>query len=79
MHVMPEVAAQERMVDDGTGQVEVSVITNPTDRGRYMCLWFHIRSYLNSSICRAGVPKTHIVHLWAADTLSTVNISGVED
>lgn len=25
MHVMPEVAAQERMVDNGTGQVEVSV------------------------------------------------------
>lgn len=24
MHVMPEVAAQERMVDNGTGQVEVS-------------------------------------------------------
>lgn len=23
MHVMPEVAAQERMVDNGTGQVEV--------------------------------------------------------
>lgn len=41
MHVMPEVAAQERMVDDGTGQVEVSVITIPTDRGR--CIhWFYI-------------------------------------
>ena len=25
MHVMPEVAAQERMVDNGTGQVEVSL------------------------------------------------------
>ena len=25
MHVMPEVAAQERMVDNGSGQVEVSV------------------------------------------------------
>lgn len=42
MHVMPDVAAQERMVDDGTGQVEVSVITDPTDRGRDRCHWFHI-------------------------------------
>lgn len=25
MHVMPEVAAQERMVDNGTGQIEVSM------------------------------------------------------
>lgn len=25
MHMMPEIAAQERMVDNGTGQVEVSV------------------------------------------------------
>lgn len=25
MHVMPEVAAQERMVDNGTGQIEVSL------------------------------------------------------
>lgn len=30
MHVMPEVAAQERMVDDGTGQVEVGVIIKAT-------------------------------------------------
>lgn len=29
MHMMPEVAAQERMVDDGMGQVEVSVTTKP--------------------------------------------------
>lgn len=27
MHAMPEVAAQERMVDDGSGQVEVSIST----------------------------------------------------
>lgn len=30
MHVMPEVAAQERMVDDGTGQAEVRVIIKST-------------------------------------------------
>lgn len=29
MHVMPEVAAQERMVDNGTGQVEVSITPKP--------------------------------------------------
>lgn len=27
MHAMPEVAAQERMVDNGTGQVEVQYVT----------------------------------------------------
>lgn len=57
MHVMPEVAAQERMVDDGTGQVEVSVITNPTDRGRDRWLWFHILSYLNSSFMQSWSPQ----------------------
>lgn len=27
MHVMPNVAAQERMVDDGSGQVEVQCVS----------------------------------------------------
>uniref|UniRef100_A0A3B3E1C3 Advillin n=1 Tax=Oryzias melastigma TaxID=30732 RepID=A0A3B3E1C3_ORYME len=39
MHAMPEVAAQERMVDDGSGQVEVWRIEDlepvPVDRQRY--------------------------------------------
>lgn len=35
MHVMPEIAAQERMVDNGTGQVEVT--GHYTCRGHYTC------------------------------------------
>lgn len=40
MHTMPEVAAQERMVDDGQGKVEVSLLMTPTSRGQYQNLWF---------------------------------------
>lgn len=32
LHAKPEVAAQERMVDDGNGKVEVSPMTAPQGR-----------------------------------------------
>uniref|UniRef100_A0A671YEW6 Advillin n=1 Tax=Sparus aurata TaxID=8175 RepID=A0A671YEW6_SPAAU len=67
MHMMPEVAAQERMVDDGTGQVEVWRIENlelvPVDPGCYGyfyggdCYLILYTYFVNSKKC-------YLLYMW---------------
>uniref|UniRef100_H3DLM0 Advillin n=1 Tax=Tetraodon nigroviridis TaxID=99883 RepID=H3DLM0_TETNG len=67
MHVMPEVAAQERMVDDGTGQVEVWRIENlelvPVDPG---CLGYFYGGdcYLVLYTYLVNNRKSYVLYIW---------------
>uniref|UniRef100_H2VDH5 Advillin n=2 Tax=Takifugu rubripes TaxID=31033 RepID=H2VDH5_TAKRU len=67
MHVMPEVAAQERMVDDGTGQVEMWRIENlelvPVDPEWYG-YFYGGDCYLVLYTYLANNKKSYLLYIW---------------
>ncbi|XP_040889552.1 advillin isoform X2 [Toxotes jaculatrix] len=72
MHVMPEVAAQERMVDNGTGQVEVWRIENlelvPVDP-RWQGFFFGGDCYLILYTYLVNNKQCYLLYIWQAVNL----------